>query len=309
MYCLTDKIKKYARELGFHKIGITAADQPLKSEYLEEWLHKGYHGKMAWMERNKEYRMDIYKYFPSAKSVICVAHNYYTSLQPISGDEYVKISRYAWGEDYHKIMKKKLKRLLGFIKNYIPEIKGRICVDTAPMLEKLWAEQAGLGWQGKNTNIITRDFGSWVFLAELIVDVELKYDEPARDYCGSCRLCVDACPTNALLKPYRLDARKCLSYLTIEYWDGPIPDYLAKKMNNWVFGCDICQEVCPWNRFQKNTDERAYLPNQGSVHTLMKNMAIMNEEKYKQCFKKSPVLRPGWKNFMRNIRTALSFRH
>ena len=307
MQYLTDNIKKSARELGFHKVGITAAKKPQKSEYLKEWLDNGFHGSMAWMERNKDYRMDIHKIFPEARSVICVAHNYYTPLQHSTEKGFAKISRYAWGEDYHKIMKKKLKQLLNSIKKYLPEIKGRVCVDSAPILEKLWAEQAGLGWQGKNTNLITRDFGSWVFLGELIVDVELEYDTPGKDYCGNCQACVDACPTNALLQPYILDARRCLSYLTIEYWDKPIPDYLAKKMDNWVFGCDICQEVCPWNRFQKKTDEKRYLPQQSNIYSSLSKLAIMNDKDYKQRFKKSPVLRPGWRNFIRNINTVLKF--
>jgi epoxyqueuosine reductase len=305
MKYLSDTIKEFARELGFHKVGITTASQPPKSKYLREWLDNGFHGKMTWMEKNKVVRLDIQKIFPKARSVICVAHNYYTSPLLSPDKEYAKISRYAWGVDYHKIMKKKLKKLLDNIKKYDSAINGRICVDSAPILEKLWAEQAGLGWQGKNTNLITRDFGSWVFLGELIVDADLEYDQPGKDFCGKCQACVDACPTSALLYPYVLDARRCISYLTIEYWDEPIPKYLAKKMDNWVFGCDICQEVCPWNRFQKNSDEERYLPLQSNEQPILNNLAQINEQEYKQRFKKSPILRPGWKNFVRNIKTVL----
>lgn len=309
MQSLSDNIKKFAKQLGFHKVGITAAKQPQKSNFLRAWLRNGYHGKMIWLERNKELRMDIQQIFPEAKSVICVAHNYYTSLQPSSDNEYARISRYALGDDYHKIMKGKLKQLLDITKKYDPEIKGRICVDSAPVLEKLWAEQAGLGWQGKNTNIITRDFGSWVFLGELIVNIELEYDAPGKDYCGNCQACLDACPTNALLYPYVLDARRCLSYITIEFWDEPIPDYLAQKMDNWVFGCDICQEVCPWNRFQKDTDEERYLPARSNSFPSLNNLVSMQEHEYKQDFKGSAILRPGWRNFIRNIRTVLKIKH
>jgi epoxyqueuosine reductase len=307
MQYLTDNIKKFARELGFHKVGITGTKQPSKSAYLKNWLHNGYHGRMTWMEGNNELRMDIRKFFPEARSVICVAHNYYTPLQHTAEKGYARISRYAWGEDYHKIMKKKLKQLLHTIKKYVPKINGRVCVDSAPILEKLWAEQAGIGWQGKNTNIITREFGSWVFLGEIIVDVELEFDEPGKDYCGKCQACLDACPTKALSHPYILDARRCLSYLTIEYWDEPIPDHLAKKMENWVFGCDICQEVCPWNKFRKETDEKHYLPRQSNLNPPLNNLAILSDEDYKQRFKKSPILRPGWRNFIRNVKTVLKY--
>ncbi len=298
----TLKIKKMALDFGFDKVGISSTRQPEKSQYLDVWLKKNYHGTMDWMSKHKDKRVDIQKLFPNAQSVISVAYNYYSDFKHSSKAENGKISRYAWGEDYHKIMKNKLKRLLRNIRLMDPKINGRICVDTAPIMEKLWAEQAGLGWQGKHTNLITRDFGSWVFLGELIVDCTLDYDYPIGDYCGSCQACIKACPTEAIIKPYQLDTNKCISYLTIEYWDKPLPEEQKKNMNGWIFGCDICQDVCPWNRFNRNTSETRFLPKEGNVSPPLDAWSEMDETSYKTRFKKSPVLRTGYKNFMRNIK-------
>jgi epoxyqueuosine reductase len=198
-------------------------------------------------------------------------------------------------------MKKKLRTFLERLKKLDHEIDGQLCVDTAPIMEKLWAEQAGLGWQGKNTNLITRDYGSWLFLGELIINKELVYDQPMGDFCGSCQACLKACPTEALIEPYVLDARKCISYLTIEYWDRPIPAVLKKKMNSWVFGCDICQDVCPWNKFSKKTYEKRYIPKDNAIEFDLNELNDLDEPAYKQKFKKSPVLRPGYTNFLRNV--------
>lgn len=302
---LTNAIKKELKQAGFHKIGITSANDPPQNTLLEKWLIKEYHGEMKWMEKHKEKRKFVHQFFPGAKSVISVAHNYYSPEEHSNNPLVAKISRYAWGEDYHKIMKKKLKNAFIGIKKRA-KINGRVCVDTAPIMEKLWAEQAGIGWQGKHTNIISKEFGSWIFLGEIIIDKELIYDQPIEDFCGSCTKCIDYCPTDAITEPYVLDATKCISYLTIEYWDRPIPAELGIKMQNWVFGCDICQDVCPWNKFAKATDEKRYFPNKINLYPDLKELANITEKEYKTRFKKSPVSRPGWKNFVRNVDAVLA---
>ena len=300
----TLEIKKIGLDIGFDKIGISPADQPLKSKNLETWLKNEYAGTMNWMKTYKEKRMNIQALFPGAKSILCVAHNYYTPFHHSNKEGKGKISRYACGEDYHGIMKKKLKTYLQEIKKFDLSLQGRLCVDTAPMMEKLWAEKAGLGWQGKHTNLITKEYGSWIFLGEIIIDKDLIYDEPIKDSCGSCRACLDACPTKAIVEPYVLDAQKCISYLTIEYWDKPIDDNLKKKMDNWIFGCDICQNVCPWNRFKKNSSENRYWPREKTLEFDLDELGSLDEKDYKMKFRKSPVLRPGWKNFKRNIKAV-----
>jgi epoxyqueuosine reductase len=270
---ITSEIKKIGIDLGFDKIGISPAAQPSKSANLETFLKKGFYGSMDWMATHQKKRMDIEKLFPGAKSVICVAQ-------------------------------KKLKTYLEKIKEIDPTIGGRLCVDTAPIMEKLWAEQAGLGWQGKNTNLITREFGSWIFLGEIIIDGDLDYDVPIEDFCGSCQACLDACPTDALIAPYVMDARKCISYLTIEFWDKPIPADLKKNMYGWIFGCDICQDVCPWNKFAKKSTEERYRPKKNAMEFDLSELEELDESMYKNKFKKSPVLRPGWKDFQRNIKAV-----
>jgi epoxyqueuosine reductase len=297
----TSEIKKIGLDLGFDLVAITSANQPSKSKNLETWLKKGFAGTMHWIAAHQEKRLNVKKLFPTAKSIICVAHNYYSPFYHSNAVNVGKISRYACGKDYHKIMKKKLKTFLQKIQKIDSEIRGRICVDTAPIMEKLWAEQAGLGWQGKNTNLITREFGSWVFLGEIVIDRELQYDLPIEDYCGSCQACLDACPTSALIEPYVLDAQKCISYLTIEYWDKPIDEDLEKDMNGWIFGCDVCQDVCPWNRFAKKSKEDRYWPKENTIEFNLTELAKLDESMYKSKFKKTPILRPGWENFQRNV--------
>jgi epoxyqueuosine reductase len=301
---LTKKIKHLAQAQGFDKIGITSANQPGKSKFLEDWLRNKHHGKMEWMLTHKKKRTDIHALYPGAMSVICVAQNYFVKSDLTQEEDRAKISRYAWGLDYHKVMKKKLKKLLRQIKEIDPDINGRICVDTAPIMEKIWAEKSGIGWQGKHTNIITREMGSWIFLGEIVVDKVLDYDLPAEDMCGSCSRCIQACPTDAITAPYVLDATKCISYLTIEYWDQPIPDQFKGQFNNFVFGCDICQDVCPWNKYQKETNETAYRPKNNNDKTRFKELEGLKEEEFKKRFNKSPVRRTGWKNFIRNVEFA-----
>jgi epoxyqueuosine reductase len=301
---ITKKIKYLARDMGFDKIGITSANQPEKSKFLEAWLKNKYHGEMEWMLTRKKKRVDIQDFYPSAKSVICVAQNYFVKSDSTQVMDRAKISRYAWGNDYHKVMKKKLKMLLRQIQEIDHNVNGRICVDTAPIMEKNWAEKAGIGWQGKHTNIISREMGSWIFLGEIVVDKVLEYDLPAEDMCGSCSRCIQACPTNAIIEPYLLDATKCISYLTIEYWDKAIPEKFKGKFNNFVFGCDICQDVCPWNKYQKETNEPAYHPKNENDKTRFKELLGLNEEEFKKRFNKSPVRRTGWKNIIRNVEFA-----
>lgn len=302
---LTKTIKEIFFDTGFHKVGISRVEPLPKSQLFETWLNKNFNGKMKWMENYKDKRLDVQKLFPAAMSVISVAHNYYFPEKHSSSKRHAKISRYAWGQDYHSIIKKKLKQVLLQIKSIDDSIEGRICVDSAPVFDKLWAEKSGIGWQGKHTNIISKDYGSWIFLGELILNVDLEYDNPVGDFCGNCTACIDACPTTAIVKPYVLDSRKCISYLTIEYRDKPIPGELRDKLNNWVFGCDICQEVCPWNRFQQLSDENRYHPEQGNVHPELSKLAEISETDFNKRFKKSPVKRTGWKNFIRNVKTII----
>jgi len=300
----TKAVKALALAAGFQKVGIAAAEVLPKSSYLADWLSQGRHGEMRWMENYLDKRLDVRKFYPDACSVIMVAHNYFSAEAHSSDSNKGKISRYAWGRDYHKIIKKKLKILLRQIKESDEKTEGRIFTDTAPIQEKLWAQQAGIGWQGKNTNSVSRDFGSWFFLGGIVINRELEYDRPAQDYCGNCTACIDACPTDAL-RPYKLDARRCLSYLTIEYWDLPIPAEFEDKMNNWIFGCDICQDVCPWNRRVGVSTEVGYRPLPENIAPNLSDLAALTELEFKQRFKKSPVYRAKYKNFIRNIKTAL----
>ena len=301
---LTAFIRKEAVNLKFDLLKIAPAKKLERSSFLEKWLQTKQHGTMQWMESNLEKRMDVKKLFPDAKSVVVIAVNYYSPEKHDDDPEKAKISRYAWGKDYHKILKKKLKQLLLEIKKLDSKIDGRICVDTAPMQDKLWAVEAGIGWQGKNTNILTREMGSWIFLGELILNSELVYDSPVEDYCGSCTACIEACPTDAL-KPYVLDARKCISYLTIEFWDQPIPNEFKKKLENWVFGCDICQDVCPWNKFSKLTQYEEFKPHPENVNPSLSELNQLDEETFNKRFKSSPLKRAKFVNFKRNVKTLI----
>ncbi len=308
---LTEKtraVKQAASKLGFHKVGIAPVEPLPHSEFLEQWLSKGYHGTMAWMAETLKTRINITQLYPPAKSVIVVAHNYYTPHQHSSSPEHGKISRYAWGKDYHKIMKKKLKRLLQELKSLDPQIEGRLTVDTAPVQEKLWAVRAGIGWQGKNTNVLSREMGSWFFLGLLIINQPLQYDQPIADFCGTCNACVEACPTEAL-QPYVLDARRCISYLTIEHRDRPLPKPFSSKLDNWLFGCDVCQDVCPWNRFARETDETRYQPKDPRfVQPELSFLVNLNEETFDWLFAGTPVRRAKHANFIRNVKAALQNR-
>ena len=268
---------------------------------LDSWLQKGYHSTMQWMEKRADERGDIGKYYPEAKSVISLGLNYFTgnaSPHPDVG----KISNYAWGDDYHDLIKSRLYNLLGEIKYKYPNINGIACVDTSPIMEKDWAQRAGLGWIGKHTNLITRDYGSWIFLGELVLDVKLEYDTPFEDdLCGTCTACLDACPTNAFPEPYVLDSNKCISYLTIEH-RGDIPAELEDKLSGWIYGCDICQEVCPWNiTFSQLSNEKTFKPRENLQERQISKWKELDKEDFQFLFKNSAVKRTKFTGLKRNI--------
>ena len=291
-------IKTEAKKLGFLSCGISKADF-LEDEAprLERWLKDGKHGKMAYMENHFDKRLDPRLLVPDAKSIISLLLNYYTPLDQLDGAP--KISKYAYGKDYHHVIKDKLKQLFQIINNKIGEVSGRVFVDSAPVMEKSWAVRSGLGWQGKNTNLISKKAGSFFFIAELIVDLELEYDTPVTDHCGTCTACIDACPTEALT-PYHIDASKCISYLTIELKDQ-IPTAFKNKMDDWAFGCDVCQDVCPWNRFSKQHNEPLFSPNSEVINYTQKNWEEITQETFNIIFKNSAIKRTGFKGFKRNI--------
>lgn len=304
-HTLADRIKAKSLELGFHKAGITQAVSTFKENAnLASWLEKGHQGTMEWMENRKDERGDIFKYFPEAKSVISVGLNYYTGHDQSAIKSEFHFSNYAWGDDYHDILKSKLYTLLVWLKSEVPDIKGLACVDTSPVMDKVWAQKAGLGWQGKHTNLITRDYGSWLFLGELIVNIELDYDQSfTEDLCGSCTACIDACPTHALGE-YEIYAEKCISYLTIEHRDNLPSD--QSDLDGWIYGCDICQEVCPWNeKFAQQTDEQTFKPKQEILNWTYEDWQSLDEAGFRKLFKGSTVKRAKFVGLKRNIETNL----
>jgi epoxyqueuosine reductase len=300
---LSDSVRRYVLdELGFDLVSIApAAAMESEAARYDEWLARGYHGSMEWLERNGERRRDVREILPSARSVIVVARNYYTPHEHHDDAAHAKISRYAWGRDYHNILPKKLKQLHRFLQSQVPGAESRWYVDTGPVLEKSWAVRAGLGWMGKHTNVITRELGSWVFLGVLISSIELEYGEPIPDYCGECTRCIDACPTDAIFAPYQLDATRCISYITIEQKPKEeLPAGLAAQMEGWAFGCDICQDVCPWNRFQQPTDEPAFEPREGVLDLTADDLRGMTDEEFQERFRGSPVRRATAGGMRRN---------
>ncbi len=291
-------IKRAARDLGFLSCGISKVDfLEEEAPRLEEWLNAGKHGKMAYMENHFDKRLDPSLLVPGAKSVISLLLNYYTEEKQAEGAP--KISKYALGTDYHLVIKSKLKQLFQTLQEMIGEVNGRVFVDSAPVMDKAWAKRSGLGWMGKNTNLITQKVGSFFFIAELIIDLQLEYDTPATDHCGSCTACIDACPTQAL-SPYDLDASKCISYLTIELKDQ-IPIEFQNKMDDWAFGCDVCQNVCPWNRFSKSHNEPLFDPKAELLDYTQKDWEELTEATFETIFKNSAVKRTRYEGFKRNI--------
>lgn len=294
-------IKKTAYDLGFDYCGIAKAvvlDEDARR--LEKWLNQHHHGSMQYMENHFDLRIDPTKLVPGAKSVITVLKNYYPSAEQSS--DAPRISKYAWGKDYHEVIRAKLHEFLDLIKKEYGDIQGRGFVDSAPVLERSWATRSGAGWIGKNGNLITKSNGSFFFIATLIVDIELPYDDPfAKDFCGTCTKCIDACPTDAILDNKTIDGSKCISYYTIELKDALIPAEMKGKFENWMFGCDTCQDVCPWNRFSKPHHEPAFNPIPAILNLNTKEWEAMSEENFKQLFKHSPLKRSKFKGIQRNL--------
>ncbi len=298
---LTTAITQKAFDLGFVKVGIAAAAElHTEREHLQEWLKRGYHGTMTWMERAAAKRSNILQLMTDAQSVVVVAMNYYSPESHSDLADHAKISRYAWGDDYHEIVGKRLDSLCEFIRTLSADVAARRYVDTGPVMEKVWAARAGIGWQGKHTNLITRDYGSWVFLGVVITNLPLRSAHRMEDLCGTCNACLEACPTGAIVEAYKLDASMCISYLTIEH-KGDIPKAFHGKLENWVFGCDICQDVCPWNRFQQETSETAFYPRPTSLNPTLKELSEMSEVQFSATFEGSPVTRSKWSGMIRNV--------
>ena len=296
----TKLIREEAQRLGFEYTGISKAEQLDKeARLLEKWLNNNYHGKMSYMANHFDKRIDPRKLVPNSKSVVTLLYNYHNPEKQ-SDSTAPKISQYAYGKDYHYVIKHKLKSLLQFIQDEIGEVDGRCFVDSAPVMERTWAERSGTGWIGKNSLLINKQSGSYFFLAELIIDLELEYDSPMKDYCGTCTRCIDACPTDAIIGDKVIDGSKCISYLTIELKEA-LPTEFQGKMDNWMFGCDVCQEVCPWNRFSKRHNEPAFEPHPDLLNMTKNDWEEITEEVFRKVFKKSAVKRTKYAGLKRNI--------
>lgn len=297
----TKLIKQKAQELGFFHVGVSKATY-LEEEagHLEEWLKRSYQGKMSYMENHFDKRLDPRLLVDNAKSIVSLILNYFPD-EVQSDPEAPKISKYAYGKDYHFVIKDKLKLLFDFIKKEIGEVGGRVFVDSAPVMDKVWAKKSGLGWVGKNSNLIHPKHGSFFFIAELILDLELIVDGPIKDYCGTCTRCIDACPTDAIVQPYLVDGSKCISYLTIELKDAIIPGEFKNHMDNWMFGCDVCQDVCPWNRFSTPHSEQEFKPTMMLLDLNKSEWQNLNEELFQALFKNSAVKRTKLTGLKRNI--------
>ena len=297
----SESIKSKAIALGFLSCGISKADfLEEEAPRLEQWLNQNHHGEMAYMANHFDKRLDPRVLVPGAKSVVSLLLNYH-SKEKQTDVEAPKIASYAFGDDYHKVIKDKLKELMSFIHQEIGEVQGRVFVDSAPVMDKAWAAKSGLGWIGKNTNLISKKVGSFFFIAELILDLDLEHDLPATDHCGSCTACIDACPTDALLAPYQIDGSKCISYVTIEL-KNEIPTDFQGKMDNWAFGCDVCQTVCPWNRFATPHSEPAFNPPDELLSLSKNEWEEMTQEVFSVIFKNSAIKRTKYEGLKRNIK-------
>lgn len=295
----TQMIKTEAKRLGFLACGISEAGfLEAEAPRLENWLNQNRHGQMSYMENHFDKRLDPTLLVDGAKSVISLLLNYYPS--DFQQDSTYKISKYAYGQDYHFVIKDKLKDLLHYIQDEIGEVSGRVFVDSAPVLDKAWAAKSGLGWIGKNSNLLTQKVGSFYFIAELIIDLELDYDAPTTDHCGSCTACIDACPTQAIVAPYVVDGSKCISYFTIELKEN-LPSEMKGKFEDWFFGCDVCQDVCPWNRFSKSHNEPAFNPSPELLSFSKRDWEELTEDVFAKMFKKSAVKRTKFNGLKRNI--------
>ena len=296
----TQIIKDKAYELGFQFVGVSKAGfLEEEAPRLEKWLENNHQGKMSYMENNLEKRLDPRLLVEGTKSVVSLLYNYYTDQRQLD-PKAPKISMYALGKDYHLVIWNKMNELFDFIQQEIGEVGGRSFVDSAPILDKVWAKKSGLGWIGKHTNLISKPQGSYFFISELLLDLELDYDGPIQDYCGTCTKCIDACPTGAIIQPYVLDGSKCISYFTIELKDA-IPQEMKGHFENWMFGCDICQEVCPWNRFSLKHTEPNFHPSPDLLHMKKADWEQLSQETFTKVFKDSPVKRTKYAGLLRNI--------
>lgn len=291
-----------AHELGFDAVGISKARRLDEEESrLEKWLKDGMHGEMHYMEDHFEKRLDPRKLVPGTKTVVSLLYNYHNpDLSEIGG---YKMSQYALGKDYHHVIKWKLKELLKSMREEWGAVEGRVFVDSAPVMERAWAANAGLGWIGKNGLLISKKKGSYFFTAEMMIDIDLKPDSPTSDHCGSCTKCIDACPTNAIVKPYVVNGSKCISYFTIEL-KGAIPEPYAGKLDNWIFGCDVCQQVCPWNRHATKHNEPQFEPSEDLAQMRRQDWVDLTEDVFKKTFKDSPVMRTGFEGLVRNLKSC-----
>lgn len=302
MKLTNDIIETLAKNSGFNLVGF-AKVEILENEVnkLKYWLNLNLNSGMKYMEKNIDKRKNVKLILEEAKSIISLGLNYYTDYEYSNDDKFGKVSRYAFGKDYHLIIWEKLEQLILQIKNIDSTFEGISYVDTGPVMDKVWAIRAGLGWMGKHTNVINREFGSWFFIANIITNYEFNYSQQIEDFCGSCTACIDACPTNAIVNEYVLDANKCISYLTIENKDDEIPDEFKNKFENWIFGCDICQDVCPWNnKFSQKTSVKEFLPRNAELN--VNEILNMNEEEFKIRFSDSPIKRAKLKGLKRNAK-------
>ncbi len=304
---LTRGLKAEARRLGFEGCGASKAVRlDEEARRLEQWLLGDRQASMGWMENHFEKRVDPRRLVDGAQSVISVIHNYYQPVQAASLSRVGKISRYAWGDDYHLVMKEKLFALFNWLDARVGGVHGRAFVDSAPVLDKAWAQRSGLGWIGKHSNLLNRTLGSFFFIGELIVDVPLDYDQRGDDYCGSCTRCIDACPTDAIYRPYVVDANRCISYWTIEHRGDDLPSDLSAGFDNWIFGCDVCQDVCPWNKYKRPTRESRYGPRPGMTDSELESWMEIDLEEFRRRFRNNPVKRATFAGFKRNVRNAMA---
>ncbi|HNP53800.1 MAG TPA: tRNA epoxyqueuosine(34) reductase QueG [Ferruginibacter sp.] len=296
------QVKQLAQELGFEQCGLARAERlDDDARRLENWLRQGFHGSMQYMENHFDLRTDPTRLVPGARSVITLLYNYYP--EQTQSENAPKVARYAWGEDYHTVIREKLHVFLARLRELFGEIEGRGFVDSAPVLERSWAQRSGIGWIGKNGNLINRQQGSYCFIATLITDLELAYDNAyAKDYCGTCTRCIDACPTEAILPDKQIDGSRCISYFTIELKAAIIPESMQGKWNDWIFGCDVCQEVCPWNRFAQPHTEPRFQPVQEILAFNLRDWQELTEEAFQKIFRHSPIKRSKFSGMQRNLR-------
>jgi len=305
MHTIEHKIRQYATELDFDSCGFADAACTDQDGNLEKWLSQDFHANMEWIKKTQAIREDVSQKVPGARSVIVVTRNYYHPLPDTDQESTGRIARYAWGRDYHKVLIKPLRQLANYLNTLDDSVESYCSVDSGPVLERTWAERAGIGAIGKNSLVLRRDIGSWFFLGVIITTLKVTPDQPIGDLCGTCTACLDACPTQAIVEPFVVDSNKCISYQTIEN-RGEIPEQIHADMDNWVFGCDVCQDVCPWNRFAVPTDEPDFSPRSHMVHPPLDSLVAMDEETYNRVYEGTPVRRTKYSGFSRNSRIALA---